>query len=282
MKTARNIRSSWQYLSGAIVGLALAIGSAHAAAPAPKGAGNTGATCANPKPMSLPTVLNGAANVCLVTAGTIDSVASRAAETFTINGVSYANQSATQLPARIKGNYYVRYVAKQSSSRLQVNGRNSSTTVNYTLAVATGGSGSGSASLSPGNYSYKAGSPVTISATPFQGSAFSGWSGSVTDSANPLTITMDGNKSLTAYFAASSTVGLKSLASFPIGVAVNAGGENNSIINSGTSAQQQAVVFPNVTQMTAWNIMKMGYLHPQETTYTCGLADVTVVSCGCR
>lgn len=273
MKTARNVRTSWQYLAGAIVGLALAIGSAHAAPPASKGGGNTGATCANPKPMSLPLVLNGAANVCLVTAGTIDSVASRGAQTFTINGVSYANQSSTQMPARINGNYYLRYVAKQSSAQLQVNGSNSNTTVNYTLTVAIGGSGSGSTSLSPGNYSYKAGSPVTISATPFQGSVFSGWSGSVTDSANPLTITMDGNKSLTAYFAASSNAGLKSLASFPIGVAVNAGSENNSIINSGTSAQQQAVVFPNFNQMTAGNIMKMGYLHPQENTFTFGQAD---------
>jgi endo-1,4-beta-xylanase len=260
---------SLQYLAGAIVGLALAIGSAQAASP--KGGG---ATCANPKPMTLPTVLNGAANVCLVTAGTIDSVASKGADIFTINGVSYVNVSSTQMPARVNGNYYLRYVAKQSWAQLQVNGSNSSGPVNYTLTLALGGSGSGSTSPVPGNYGYQAGSAVTITATPLQGSVFSGWSGSVSASTNPLTIAMDGNKSLTAYFAtASSDAGLKTLASFPIGVAVNAGFENNSIINSSTSAQQQAVVFPNFNQMTAGNIMKMSYLHPQENTFTFGQAD---------
>jgi len=70
---------------------------------------------------------------------------------------------------------------------------------------------------------------------------------------------------------------LKSLASFPIGVAVNAGYENNSIINSSsTSSQQQAVVFPNFSQMTAGNIMKMSYLHPSEYSFTFGPADELV------
>jgi endo-1,4-beta-xylanase len=64
--------------------------------------------------------------------------------------------------------------------------------------------------------------------------------------------------------------------SFPIGVAVNAGNENNSIISSGTSAQQQAVVFPNFNQFTAGNIMKMSYLHPSETTFTFTQADALV------
>ncbi|MCU6501161.1 endo-1,4-beta-xylanase [Rugamonas sp. A1-17] len=256
-------------LAGAIAGLAVAIGGAQAAT-----ANVSRATCANPQPMSLPTVLNGAANVCLVTAGTIDSVASKGAGTLTINGVSYANVSSTRMPARVNGNYYLRYTTKRSWAQLQVNGSNSSGAVNYTLALAHGGSGGGSTSLAPGNYSYKAGSAVTIAATPLQGSVFSGLSGSVSASASPLTIAMDGNKSLTAYFAtASSDAGLKALASFPIGVAVNAGFENNSIISSGTSAQQQAVVFPNFNQMTAGNIMKMSYLHPQENTFTFGQAD---------
>jgi endo-1,4-beta-xylanase len=40
----------------------------------------------------LPFTLNGTANNCLVTSGSIDSVSSRGAQTFTINGVSYLNQ----------------------------------------------------------------------------------------------------------------------------------------------------------------------------------------------
>ena len=277
MNPARRVRMSLQYLVGGILALTLACGSAHAASVAQKaGGGTAGATCNNPKPMTLPTVLNGAANVCLFTSGTIDSVASRLAETLTINGVSYTNVASNQMPARINGNYYIRYVAKQAGAQLQVNGTDNSATVNYTLTLSAGGTGSGTTSLAPGSYTYKAGSPVTITATPLQGSSFSGWSGSVNASTNPLPIAMDGNKSLTANFTAQTSDtggGLKSLASFPIGVAVNAVFENNSIINSSTSAQQQAVVFPNFNQMTAGNIMKMSYLHPQENTFTYSQAD---------
>jgi endo-1,4-beta-xylanase len=82
-------------------------------------------------------------------------------------------------------------------------------------------------------------------------------------------------KSNSSSSVASSVVstGLKSLVSFPIGVAVNAGTENNSILSGSTSAQQQAVVFPNFNQFTAGNIMKMSYLHPSESTFTFTQAD---------
>jgi endo-1,4-beta-xylanase len=273
MNAARRVGMSLQFLVGVIVALVITISNAHAASDTLKAASSkSGATCTNPKPMTLPFVLNGAANTCLVTSGTIDSVASRSAETFTINGVSYLNQFSNQMPARIGGNYYIRYVAKQSSAQLQISG---SDAVNYTLALSVNGGGTTSPSAS--NYSYKAGSTVTITATPLQGYVFSGWSGAVIGITNPLTITMDGNKSLTANFTAQSTAGgLKSLASMPIGVAVNAGFENNSIINSSTSSQQQAVVFPNFSQMTAGNIMKMSYLHPSEFSFTFGQADELV------
>lgn len=74
---------------------------------------------------------------------------------------------------------------------------------------------------------------------------------------------------------ASSTgvASLKALADFPIGMAVNAGTEANSIISSGTSAQQQAVVLPHFDQFTAGNIMKMSYLHPSENTFSFTQAD---------
>jgi endo-1,4-beta-xylanase len=268
MNMGRRGGMSMRILLGGILGLAVAIGNAEAAA----GARNSDGTCANPKPLTMPLVLNGAANTCLVTSGTIDSVASRNAQTFTINGVSYLNRFSNQMPARIGGNYYLRYVAKQNAAQLQVNGSNGP--VNYTLTVSV--VGNGTTSPSPGNHSYPAGSPVSITATPLQGSVFSGWSGAFNGSTNPLSFTMDGNKALTATFSTSGSGGLKSLASFPIGVAVNAGFENNSIINSGTSSQQQGVVFPNFSQMTAGNIMKMSYLHPSEFSFTFGQADELV------
>jgi endo-1,4-beta-xylanase len=268
LNTPQKLRMPMKYLLYGVLALANAFGSANAAT-----ATGSAAVCSNAKAMTLPTVLNGPSNVCLFTSGTITSVASRLADTFTINGVSYKNITSTQMPARINGNYYIRYIARRSASQLQVNGSNGGP-VNYSLAVAVGGSGGGTTSPAPGNYSYQAGSAATITATPQQGSLFSGWGGAASGSTNPLSITMDSNKSLTAYFTTdSSSAGLKSLASFPVGVAVNAGFENNSIISSGTSAQQQAVVFPNFNQMTAGNIMKMGYLHPQENTFTFDQAD---------
>jgi endo-1,4-beta-xylanase len=65
-------------------------------------------------------------------------------------------------------------------------------------------------------------------------------------------------------------VGLKDMVDFPMGVAVAAGNENNSIL---TDARQQAIVFPHYDQFSAENIMKMSYLHPSENTYSFSQAD---------
>lgn len=75
---------------------------------------------------------------------------------------------------------------------------NGGSSTNFTLDIAL--TGSGSTSLSPGKHDYKAGSSVTITATPAPGYEFSAWSGAVTSNTNPLTIKIDANKSLTAVF----------------------------------------------------------------------------------
>ena len=108
MNAGRRVWMSLQFLVGGILGLVIAISTAHAAPATLKAAGSKSGSCVNPKPLTLPLVLNGAANTCLVTSGTIDSVSSRGAETFTINGVSYVNQLSNQMPARINCNYYIR------------------------------------------------------------------------------------------------------------------------------------------------------------------------------
>ncbi|WP_347158072.1 InlB B-repeat-containing protein [Pontibacter chitinilyticus] len=68
----------------------------------------------------------------------------------------------------------------------------------YSLQVAT--NGSGTASQSPQQVNYASGSSVTLTATPTAGYTFSGWSGSVISSTNPLTITIKSNITLTATF----------------------------------------------------------------------------------
>ena len=80
-----------------------------------------------------------------------------------------------------------------------VNLRVGSGTAGYTLSVAV--IGSGKVTKNPNQTSYASGSKVTLSATPASGYRFSGWSGSSTGTANPLTVTMNSNKNITANFA---------------------------------------------------------------------------------
>ena len=57
-----------------------------------------------------------------------------------------------------------------------------------------------STTLPTGTTSYDLGTVVPLTATAGLGEIFSGWSGDITDTANPTSITIDGNKSVTATF----------------------------------------------------------------------------------
>ncbi len=70
----------------------------------------------------------------------------------------------------------------------------------FSLSVTT--TGQGSVNRSPNNSGYAEGTVVTLTAQPQTGWEFIGWSGSgLNASQNPLTITMDEDKSITALFA---------------------------------------------------------------------------------
>ena len=58
----------------------------------------------------------------------------------------------------------------------------------------------GTTDLSPGIYTYDVGTEVTISAIPYIGYRFENWSGDVSSTDNPITIIIDGDKSITANF----------------------------------------------------------------------------------
>jgi uncharacterized repeat protein (TIGR02543 family) len=78
----------------------------------------------------------------------------------------------------------------------------------YALNLTT--AGNGAATKSPDQPSYDVGTAVTLTATPTPGFSFVGWSGDTTGSTNPLTVTMNANKNITANFTVSlnvSTVG---------------------------------------------------------------------------
>jgi len=71
-----------------------------------------------------------------------------------------------------------------------------------TLTMATVGTGT----LSPGTSSYACGSTVTLAATQTSSSwPFSGWSGDFAGTANPATVTLNGNMSITGTFTQGTT-----------------------------------------------------------------------------
>ena len=68
----------------------------------------------------------------------------------------------------------------------------------YTLTIAAGTGGT--TDPSPGSNEYDTGTQIAVTATANAGYRFSGWSGDASGITNPITITMDGNKSITANF----------------------------------------------------------------------------------
>jgi len=72
--------------------------------------------------------------------------------------------------------------------------------VTYTVAVRVNPVNGGTVSRNPNQTYYAAGTSVNIMAVPASGYKFTGWSGDVTDTTNPVTVTIDGNKALTANF----------------------------------------------------------------------------------
>ena len=68
----------------------------------------------------------------------------------------------------------------------------------YTLTLSAE---NGTVTATPDQEEYVQGTAVTLTAVPGEGFEFSGWSGDASGDANPLEITMDANKSITASFS---------------------------------------------------------------------------------
>jgi uncharacterized repeat protein (TIGR02543 family) len=68
----------------------------------------------------------------------------------------------------------------------------------YTLTVTV--NGNGNVTIEPNKAMYTYGETVTLTATADPDWMFAGWSGDISSSQNPITIMMDGNKSITAVF----------------------------------------------------------------------------------
>ncbi len=88
--------------------------------------------------------------------------------------------------------------------------------IQYTLTIDT--TAGGTTDPAPGSYTYDYGTEVSVTAVPNSGYQFSGWSGDATGTTNPITVTMDGDKSITANF---STI------QYTLTIAAGAGGTTN-------------------------------------------------------
>ena len=76
-------------------------------------------------------------------------------------------------------------------------------TATYTLSVAVSPSGAGS--VLPSGGQYESGAQVTLTATPASGYTIDHWGGSDSGTASTITITMDSDKQITAYFGLETT-----------------------------------------------------------------------------
>src|SRR5450759_4570466 len=74
---------------------------------------------------------------------------------------------------------------------------------NYTLTLNAGSGGSITGATS--GTQYLAGTQVTLTAVPASGYSFTGWSGGATGTINPVTITMDADKTVVATFASNGS-----------------------------------------------------------------------------
>ena len=75
------------------------------------------------------------------------------------------------------------------------------TTVKHTLTATASPGAGGSVTKNPDLAEYDYNTVVSLTATPSPGYTFTGWSGDATGTANPVNVTMDANKTVTANFS---------------------------------------------------------------------------------
>ncbi|MEZ4664629.1 MAG: tandem-95 repeat protein, partial [Caldilineaceae bacterium] len=95
----------------------------------------------------------------------------------------------------------------------------------YALTLATDGNGSGNVAADPDQTLYDYGTVVTLTATAETGSAFSGWSGDVSGSSNPVAVTIGADTAVTATFT------VNAVNSAPVAVDDDATTNENTSVN---------------------------------------------------
>ncbi len=176
---------------------------------------NAGQAASNPQTFN---VFTPAANTGSLVVNLSPAGANSAGAQWLVNGTSY--NSGDVIPSLAPGQYTVSFKSISgytTPASFNVNVvANSQTTTNaaytavaattYTLTLNQGGTGSinpaPTGTWNGSAYVYTAGSTVQLTANANTGYHFTGWSGDASGAGNPITITMSGNKNVTANFAA--------------------------------------------------------------------------------
>ncbi|RPJ39533.1 MAG: right-handed parallel beta-helix repeat-containing protein, partial [Planctomycetaceae bacterium] len=130
------------------------------------------------------------------------------------NQTSYASGTSVSLQATPNGGYRFTgwsgdltgttnpaTLVMNSNKSVTANFAASTGSTTYTLTVSAT---NGTVTRTPNQSSYTSGTSVSLQAMPNSGYTFTGWSGALTGTANPATLVMNSNKSVTANFAAST------------------------------------------------------------------------------
>ncbi|MBJ7881500.1 InlB B-repeat-containing protein [Gelidibacter salicanalis] len=108
------------------------------------------------------------------------------------NGYAFVNWTANEVEVSTNSSYTFAITA---NTNLVANFEVRTYTLNVTAK-------NGSVTKNPNEENYNSGAQVVLTATPATGYEFSSWSGDATGSNNPLTVTMNSNKNITANFTA--------------------------------------------------------------------------------
>ncbi len=154
--------------------------------------------------------------------------------------VTFANDKALATTAsfNVSGAYVLRLTA--DDGQLQKDDEVIVAVNSGSRALSVSTAGSGTVSLNPPGGFYKDGTAVTLTAQSATGFRFTGWSGDLTGSSNPVTIVMNGNKNVVATFTAVqrtlvvNTVGSGSVSLNPPGGVYNDGAVVTLTAQSGT------------------------------------------------
>ncbi len=159
-----------------------------------------------------------------------------AGETVTLTAVPNSGYTFTGWSGGLTGSSNPATITMNANKTVTANFSQTQTAA-YTLTISAS---NGTVTKSPNKSTYTAGETVTLTAVPNNGYTFTGWSGGVSGTNNPVSLTMNSNKSVTASFAAAPTQG----PAFYIS-------PSGSSTNSGTSWSQAWRQLPSTLQRGA-------------------------------